>query len=60
MGPSEPQLPRGSDDAETSATTEAVQRAIAEAEIAASPGKVRPAVPEGTPDTTDPEAPTGQ
>jgi hypothetical protein len=55
MGPSEPQLPRGSDDAETSATTEAVQQAIAAAEVAASPGKLRP-----TTDTTDPEAPAGQ
>jgi regulator of protease activity HflC (stomatin/prohibitin superfamily) len=70
MGPTEPQLPRGSDADGTSATNEAVQRAIAEAEIAASPGKLRPTTSEGTlggsddplglGDTTDPEAPAGQ
>jgi regulator of protease activity HflC (stomatin/prohibitin superfamily) len=51
MGSSEPQLPRGSDDPETRATSEAVQQAIAEAESAANPGKTRP---------TDPGAPAGQ
>jgi regulator of protease activity HflC (stomatin/prohibitin superfamily) len=69
MGPTEPQLPRGSDADGTSATNEAVQRAIAEAEIAASPGKLRPTTSEdtlgsddplGLGDTTDPEAPAGQ
>ncbi|WP_322922027.1 SPFH domain-containing protein [Nocardioides renjunii] len=39
MGASEPQLPRGSDDAETRATNEAVQEAIAAAERAARPGR---------------------
>ncbi|MCP3421483.1 SPFH domain-containing protein [Nocardioides pinisoli] len=67
MGPSEPQLPRGSDDPETRATSEAVQQAIAAAESAANPGRtarsIDPAAtatdPAGT-DPTDPGAPAGQ
>ena len=67
MGPSEPQLPRGSDDPETRATSEAVQEAIAAAESAANPGRtarsIDPAAtatePAGT-DPTDPGAPAGQ
>ena len=56
MGSSEPQLPRGSDDPEMRATSEAVQQAIAEAEIAANPGKsARSSI-----DPTDPGAPAGQ
>ncbi len=54
MGSSEPQLPRGSDDPETRATSEAVQQAIAEAESAANPGKSLP-----TSGPTDPAAGTG-
>jgi regulator of protease activity HflC (stomatin/prohibitin superfamily) len=38
MGPAEPQLPQGADP-EMTATNEAVQQAIAEAESAANPGK---------------------
>ena len=41
MGSSEPLLPRGSDDPETRATSEAVQQAIAAAESAARPGHAR-------------------
>lgn len=67
MGPSEPQLPRGSDDPETRATSEAVQQAIAAAESAANPGRtarsIDPAAtatdPAGT-DPTDPGAPASQ
>ncbi|WP_210443240.1 SPFH domain-containing protein [Nocardioides sp. SYSU D00065] len=39
MGPTEPQMPRGSDDPEAQATSEAVQQAIAAAESAANPGR---------------------
>ena len=53
MGSSEPQLPRGSDDPETAATSEAVQQAIAAAESAAHPGATAQ-------DPTDPGAPAGQ
>jgi regulator of protease activity HflC (stomatin/prohibitin superfamily) len=55
MGASEPQLPRGSDDPETRATSEAVQQAIAEAESAANPGKSLPS----SDATTDPSAGSG-
>ena len=39
MGPAEPQLPGSSADADTKATSQAVQDAIAEAQVAANPGK---------------------
>ncbi|NYE38263.1 regulator of protease activity HflC (stomatin/prohibitin superfamily) [Nocardioides cavernae] len=56
MGSTEPLLPRGSDDPETRATSEAVQQAIAEAEIAANPGKSARSLDVGTTDPagTDP------
>ncbi|UFN45329.1 SPFH/Band 7/PHB domain protein [Nocardioides okcheonensis] len=59
MGPSEPQLPRRSDDPEMAATNAAVQQAIAEAEIAAKPGKSLPSSADvaGPADPADPEAP---
>ncbi|HEY0646051.1 MAG TPA: SPFH domain-containing protein [Nocardioides sp.] len=58
MGSAEPQLPRGSDDPETRATSEAVQRAIAEAESAANPGRsARAADPVDPVDPDAPEAP---
>ncbi|WP_374457615.1 SPFH domain-containing protein [Nocardioides sp.] len=66
MGPSEPQLPRGSDDPETRATSEAVQQAIAAAESAANPGKSLPSSDPSTDtgggpaDPLDPGAPAGQ
>ncbi|HEX5917479.1 MAG TPA: SPFH domain-containing protein [Nocardioides sp.] len=67
MGSSEPQLPRGSDDPETRATSEAVQQAIAEAESAAVPGRtarsIDPAATATKPadiSPTDPGAPAGQ
>jgi regulator of protease activity HflC (stomatin/prohibitin superfamily) len=67
MGPTEPQLPRGSDDSETRAANEAVKQAIAEAESAANPGKtaasIDPAATATRPDEsgpTDPGAPAGQ
>jgi len=69
MGPSEPQLPRGSDDPETRATSEAVQEAIAAAESAANPGRtarsIDPAATatdslSGPADTDEPGAPAGQ
>ncbi|MDT0185677.1 SPFH domain-containing protein [Microbacterium sp. ARD31] len=67
MGASEPQLPRGSDDPETRATSEAVQQAIAEAESAANPGKSLPSSTTdpasgsgGAVDPLDPGAPAGQ
>ena len=51
MGSSEPLLPRGSDDPETRATSEAVQQAIAAAESAARPGHAAgPAEPEAPAD----------
>jgi len=69
MGPAEPQLPRGSDDPETRATSEAVQEAIAAAESAANPGRtarsIDPAATatdslSGPADTDEPGAPAGQ
>jgi hypothetical protein len=41
MGPSEPQLPRKSGDAELSATSKAVEEAIAEAESAGRSVEIR-------------------
>lgn len=49
MGPSEPQLPGSSADPETRKTNEAVQAAIAEAAIAANPGKSARSLEGGTP-----------
>lgn len=69
MGSSEPQLPRGSDDPETRATSEAVQEAIAAAESAANPGRTARSIDpvatatdplSGPADTDEPGAPTGQ
>ena len=67
MGPSEPQLPRSSDDPEIRATNEAVQEAIAAAESAANPGRaarsIAPAATATDPDAddpTEPGAPAGQ
>lgn len=63
MGSTEPLLPRGSDDPETRATSEAVQQAIAEAEIAANPGKSARSLDTGATDPlggvppTDPDEP---
>jgi regulator of protease activity HflC (stomatin/prohibitin superfamily) len=59
MGPTEPQLPRGSDDAGTTATNEAVQQAIAEAENAANPGRTPGATPGGTTDAGPGSDPLG-
>lgn len=63
MGPSDPQLPRGSDDPGARATSEAVQQAIAAAEVAANPGKSARSLDTGTTDPlgsdplgTDPSA----
>lgn len=67
MGSSEPQLPRGSDDPETRATSEAVQQAIAEAESAANPGRTARSIDPAATATdldddrpTDPGAPAGR
>ena len=70
MGPSEPQLPRTSGDPELSATSKAVEEAIAEAESAANPGKSLPSsvagsepdagAADGPVDPLDPGAPAGQ
>jgi hypothetical protein len=61
MGSSEPLLPKGSDDPETRATSEAVQQAIAEAESAANPGRSSPSITSSSPldGPADPEAPAG-
>lgn len=71
MGPSDPQLPRGSDDPEARATSEAVQQAIAAAEVAANPGKSARSLDTGATDplgtgpstgsaSDEPGAPAGQ
>ncbi len=65
MGPSEPQLPRSSDDPETRATSEAVQAAIAEAANAANPGRTARSIdPAATATETDglqgPSGPAGE